>query len=64
MIVSELIIALQKLPQDATVFASSRDYPEEINGVSKINKRSTGHTFYDGYYYPAFGTNPNVVIKL
>jgi hypothetical protein len=63
MIVSELIIALQKLPQDATVIACGRDYPEVVENVA-ILKRKSEHTFYDGYYYPEFGTNPNVVIKI
>ena len=60
MIVSELITALQKLPQDATVFLSSSDYPEEVRGASKLT-RNNG---FDGYYYPKFGTNDSVVIKL
>jgi hypothetical protein len=64
MIVSELISSLQKLPQDVTVIAASRDYPEVVENVSKITKRKMGTTFYDGYYYPQPGSNPNVVIKI
>jgi hypothetical protein len=64
MIVSELIIALQKLPQDATVMAAGRDYPEVIDAVHKLTKRDMAGYFYDGYYYPQFGTNPNVVVKI
>jgi len=59
MIVSELIIALQKLPQDATVFLSGSDYPEEVRGASKLTKKD-----FDGYYYSKFGTNEKLVIKL
>ena len=59
MIVSELILKLQSLPQDATVMLSSHDYPEVVRGASKIGKSN-----FDGYYYPQFNTNPNVVVKI
>ena len=63
MTVSELIITLQKLPQDATVIARGRDYPAVVENVT-ILRRKSEHTFYDGYYYPEFGTNPNIIIKI
>jgi hypothetical protein len=61
MIVSELIIALQKLPQDATVIRSGGDYPEEVSHVCKITKNR-----FDGYYTPGFHQNVNrdCVVKI
>ena len=59
MIVSELILALQKMPQDATVICGGTDYPEEVTGINKITKKN-----FDGYYYTRFGTNKNCVVRI
>jgi hypothetical protein len=53
MTVKELILALQKMPQDATVIRSGGDYPEEVDHVVKIPEK-----MFDGYYSPGF--HPNV----
>jgi hypothetical protein len=59
--VGELIVELQKLPQDATVICAGLDYPEPVTSVSKIYKKD-----FDGYYTPEWGknSNPNLVIRL
>jgi hypothetical protein len=54
MTVGELILELQKLPQDATVIRSGGDYPDEVSHVSQIDKKH-----FDGYYTPGFHQNVN-----
>jgi len=59
MVVSELIDLLKTMPQDATVISGGTDYPEAITGIRKITKKN-----FDGYYYPEYKSNPNVVIQI
>ena len=61
MTVADLILELQKLPQDATVIGSSKEYPEEVTSVSEITRNH-----FDGYYSPGFHRNVNrdVVVRL
>ena len=62
MIVSELITALQKLPQDATVIVPGYDYPQPAQGVSIIRRAN-----FDGYYTPEWwrmDTNKNCVVRI
>ena len=52
MIVADLILALQKMPQNATVLVPGYEYPEEVSSVDKIPKKD-----FDGYYTPGFNRN-------
>jgi len=54
MTVGELILELQKMPQDATVITGGTDYPEAVSHVTKITKKH-----FDGYYTPEWGPNIN-----
>lgn len=54
MTVADLILELQKVPQDATVIRSGGDYPDEVTNVSIITKKH-----FDGYYTPGFHQNVN-----